>query len=644
MATSPTAVKITVSDSKGQAQGPIQLNEHGNPEIQAPSAGSVSPMGGVQTSSTSALALPQGVVTTTSTSTEESDRGQPETREALSSMNSVPGSIVRGNQILSSGTTWGSGGLESVIRGGGGGDEGDAIDRSFRNRVWNLMEDSSSSTAALWMSRVIFMLVVISMFVFALETFTWALEDPWPAIFVPIDLTIVALFTVEYLVRLWAAPDRFAWMKTPAALIDFFAVAPFYVEAILDGAGVSSPLNSRAGLALRMLRVGRVLRVFKATRGVTGFSMLSEAMKRSASGLSVVLAGTTVAVLVFSSMIYFAELEGSYLDTSTGIWLEGGPDGASTGFQSIPGSVYWTITTMTTVGYGDRVPKTATGRFVGALTMIAGVLTIGFPITIIGSHFLDIWKDEQRLAEAQALGTVSLLQQATPRSQRSATAAAIATDQMEGEAGQASPGQPNGAGGLATSLPVPTHNGQGTHRSSTDSENGLRRRSWTSVSSDREPGFDTPRRDGLVPPLPIGSLSSRSGSMSRMRSASPRTGSLASYKGLSSSSSSDLRKLSVDNTGTKAEGLGGRRGMAHQLAEEMRFSLRQQHLEFAELRMLVDRAMARYEFKVREMHAKLAMMIALVDDVDDGGLSPATSPSGGPSTPDRQGGGGSRED
>ena len=114
----------------------------------------------------------------------------------------------------------------------------------------------------------------------------------------------------------------------------------------------------------------RLVRIFKLTKHSVGLQVLLLTFRASLEGLGMFLVALFVCLMVFSSFIYYAELgqPGSQID-------------------SIPDAFWWAIVTMTTVGYGDKVPVGYLGKLIGAACAIAGVLTLAIPVPIITGHF-----------------------------------------------------------------------------------------------------------------------------------------------------------------------------------------------------------------------------------------------------------------
>ncbi len=184
------------------------------------------------------------------------------------------------------------------------------------------------------------------------------------------DFISVLIFTVEYAARIWIAPEHpsyFALSPTQArvryarsfhAIVDLLAILPFYLGAIV-------PLD------LRFLRILRVLRLLKLTRYSPAFEALARVIYNQRRPLiaTVVIAGM---LLIFaSSVIHLLEHEAQPQH-----------------FSSIPKSMWWTIVTMTTTGYGDVVPITTLGRMFGGMLMLSGMGLLALPTGILATGFV----------------------------------------------------------------------------------------------------------------------------------------------------------------------------------------------------------------------------------------------------------------
>eukprot|EP00466_Bigelowiella_natans_P003814 jgi/Bigna1/36400/e_gw1.14.214.1 len=150
-------------------------------------------------------------------------------------------------------------------------------------------------------------------------------------------------------------------------LVDLLSIMPI-LFLIFDS-------NGGAGFqVVRVLRLTRAFRVFKLGKYSEGLILFHRVIAKSLSALYLLFFFMLISTIVFGSTIYYAE-RGNWDDE------KGSP------FTSIPRSFWWVIVTSTTVGYGDMVPRTTTGRFVGTLAMYFGILVLAMPLAIISSNF-----------------------------------------------------------------------------------------------------------------------------------------------------------------------------------------------------------------------------------------------------------------
>jgi voltage-gated potassium channel len=242
----------------------------------------------------------------------------------------------------------------------------------LRRRVFDLLErvDRHARLPRI-ISGALVALILINVVAAVFETVA-SLAAAYGWLFRAIESISLAIFTFEYLVRLWVSVEhprargkpawraRLAYAMTPAALIDLVAIAPFFIEAFTDA-------------HLRIVVLVRLLRLFKLGRYSTGFQSLAEALRRERQALLASFLLLVSVVLVAASFAYMAERNVQPV-----------------AFGSIPNAIWWAMETITTVGYGDVTPKTALGRIVGGVTMISGILMIALPVAIIGSSFAEV--------------------------------------------------------------------------------------------------------------------------------------------------------------------------------------------------------------------------------------------------------------
>lgn len=211
-------------------------------------------------------------------------------------------------------------------------------------------------------------LIFLNLVAVALETVDTIFEQYyfWFRVF---DIFSVAVFTVEYILRVWSCTvkepyrhplwGRLRFMVTPLALIDLLAIIPFYLPLL-------SP-QMRVGRALRLFRLFRVL---KLNRYTDSLSLLVRVLRLKQEELILSLFVLSILLAIASSLIYFAEHQAQ-------------PEA----FSSIPEAMWWGTITLTTVGYGDVYPITLIGRILGAVLAILGIGLFALPAGILASGF-----------------------------------------------------------------------------------------------------------------------------------------------------------------------------------------------------------------------------------------------------------------
>ena len=165
------------------------------------------------------------------------------------------------------------------------------------------------------------------------------------------------LFTVEYVVRLWCIEHSWGYAKSFYGVVDLLSVLPTYLSLWFPGA--------QFFLAVRILRVLRVFRVLRMVRYVGEAELIAQALAASRRKIIVFVASVLALMVIFGALMYV---------------VEGGTNPA---FASIPHSIYWAVTTMTTVGYGDITPTTPLGQSLASFIMIMGYGIIAVPTGIV---------------------------------------------------------------------------------------------------------------------------------------------------------------------------------------------------------------------------------------------------------------------
>lgn len=197
--------------------------------------------------------------------------------------------------------------------------------------------------------------ILISLLVVMLDSVD-TLAGRYRSLLTSFEWGFTVLFSIEYILRLYCAKSRWRYALSFFGLVDLLAILPTYLALFLP------ELN--ALLALRVLRMLRVFRVFKLTAYLSEVAMLATAMRESRRKIMVFLSVVLTVVMVMGTLMYVIE-------------------GPTNGFTSIPVSIYWAVTTMTTVGFGDIAPKTDLGRFISSLMMLMGWGTLAVPTGIV---------------------------------------------------------------------------------------------------------------------------------------------------------------------------------------------------------------------------------------------------------------------
>lgn len=214
---------------------------------------------------------------------------------------------------------------------------------SFKQRISKVVFESDTRAGRRF-DKILFVAIIVSVAVVVLASVD-TIAKKYASILSALEWLFTIAFTLEYLVRVYCAPDRRQYMLSFFGIIDLLAVVPTYLALIFP------ELHSL--IDVRVLRLIRIFRVFKLTAYSSEYTHLAQAFVASKRKILVFLSVVLMVVMVMGTLMYIIE-------------------GPEHGYTSIPTGIYWAITTMTTVGFGDIAPQTDLGRFLSSVMMLIG--------------------------------------------------------------------------------------------------------------------------------------------------------------------------------------------------------------------------------------------------------------------------------
>lgn len=264
---------------------------------------------------------------------------------------------------------------------------------SIRRRTWEVLEVGAEGDQ---LSRTIDLLImglVLGNVVAVILESVREIGAVYQELFVAFENVSIAVFSAEFLMRLWSVVDsdgaergdlaaRLSYLRSPMAIVDLLAIAPFYLSALF-------------AVDLRFLRVLRLLRIVKLTRYSAALGRILEVYHLQRSALAASFFVMAIAIVLSASIVYVAEHPAQ-----------------PSAFGSIPAAMWWAVCTLTTVGYGDVAPITPLGKLLAAGIQLVGIAMVALPTSLFASGFAHIMnRNEERLEleaeEAMADGIVT---------------------------------------------------------------------------------------------------------------------------------------------------------------------------------------------------------------------------------------------
>ncbi len=257
-----------------------------------------------------------------------------------------------------------------------------SVYHTIKSRVFNVLEVSKHKGDLSWkIDAFIIVLIILNVVAIILESVE-TISMEYSSEFFYFELFSVIVFTIEYIFRIWVSnlypsyghpvTGRLKYALTPLALIDLLAILPFYL--------LFTSLDLRL---LRMFRIFRIFRLFKIARYISALSLINRVVSRKKEELIISLIFTLFLLLLTSTIMYYVE-NGAQPEK----------------FSSIPETMWWGISTLTTVGYGDMYPITAMGQFLGGMIAIIGIGLFALPTGILASGFSQELAHQSHQAES----------------------------------------------------------------------------------------------------------------------------------------------------------------------------------------------------------------------------------------------------
>lgn len=224
----------------------------------------------------------------------------------------------------------------------------------WRLRLYTIIFEADTRAGRLFDQWLI--VIILSSLVVVVMDSVQPLALQYHRLFSGLEWLFTAVFTLEYLARLACVRHPWRYAISFYGVIDLLALLPTYLALLVP--------EAHALIDVRVLRLLRVFRIFKLTAYMSEYQALGRALRASRRKVMVFLTAVLMIVLVMGTVMYVVE-------------------GPAHGFTSIPTSVYWAITTMTTVGFGDITPKTDLGRLISSAMMLLGWGTLAVPTGIV---------------------------------------------------------------------------------------------------------------------------------------------------------------------------------------------------------------------------------------------------------------------
>ncbi|MGH1439554.1 MAG: ion transporter [Cellvibrionaceae bacterium] len=231
----------------------------------------------------------------------------------------------------------------------------DAVDEqtSLKARLYSIIFGHNTPAGKLF-DLVLIYTILFSVLIVILDSVN-VLSTNYRLFFRVTEWVLTIFFTIEYAVRIYCSPNRWRYIFSYYGIVDLLAIIPSYLSLFVSGISYL--------LIIRLLRVLRIFRILKLVQYLREANVLTRSLVMARRKIFLFFSFVVVLATIFGSLMYIIE-------------------GPENGFTSIPKSIYWTIVTITTVGYGDITPLTTLGQIIAAFVMLTGYSIIAVPTGI----------------------------------------------------------------------------------------------------------------------------------------------------------------------------------------------------------------------------------------------------------------------
>ena len=199
------------------------------------------------------------------------------------------------------------------------------------------------------------LVILINMLLVMLDSFE-NIHDKYGLFFYYAEWVITFIFLIEYILRIWSVNSKWKYILSFYGIIDILAILPPFISLFIPG--------TQFLISIRTLRLLRIFSIFQMSDYTRQSKFLLQSISKSWSKIAVFMLAVFTAIVVIGTLMFLIE-------------------GPENGYENIPISIYWTIVTITTVGYGDIAPVTLIGKFIASITMLIGYSIIAVPTGLI---------------------------------------------------------------------------------------------------------------------------------------------------------------------------------------------------------------------------------------------------------------------